>query len=227
MSARVIAIRPEPGLSDTLELGAQVGLLMEGIALSRAVPCAWDAPNPADFDAILAGSANAFRHGGEGLLTLKSLPVLAVGSATAEAAREAGFTVEHIGTGGLQGVIDQLAPQNRRLLRLSGKDHVALSLPQGIKMESPIVYAMAALPLSKSDSQKLSQGAIVVLFSAVSARHFRAECERLGLDISHLTIAALGPRIAEAAGEGWASVHHADTPDTPSLLALAQNVCQA
>ena len=45
-------------------------------------------------------SANAIRHGGAGLERLRSLPVHAVGEATAAAAREAGFAVAGIGEGG-------------------------------------------------------------------------------------------------------------------------------
>ena len=45
------------------------------------------------FDGLLLTSANAMRYGGEGLRALRGLKVYAVGEATAEAAREAGFDI--------------------------------------------------------------------------------------------------------------------------------------
>ena len=226
MNTPVIAIRPQPALSETLEQAAALDLPVTGIALSKAKPCEWVAPDPADYDAILAGSANAFRHGGKQLDALKSLPVMAVGEQTAQAARDAGFTVSHVGTGGLQGVIDGLDDKLRRLLRISGKDHVALTWPDRLTVDARIAYQMDTLPLSYGNAALLSKGAIVLLFSASSAAHFWLECERMKVSFEHISIAALGPRIAAAAGSGWAAVHTAANPKTAELLALAQQLWQ-
>lgn len=226
MTRNIIAIRPEPALSETLEIARETGISVTGIALSKAQPCKWEAPEPADYDAILAGSANAFRHGGAQLDILKSLPVMAVGEQTAKAAREAGFTVSHIGTGGLQGLIDALDDAPRRLLRISGKDHVTLTWPDDITFDTRIVYQMEALPLSFGDAETLKAGAIMLLFSASSAAHFWLECERMNVPHSAVTVAALGPRIAAAAGDGWRAVHTAANPSTAELLALAQQLWQ-
>lgn len=226
MARAIIAIRPEPSLTETLELANAAGLPVTGIALSRAVPCDWDAPNAQGYDAILAGSANAFRFGGEVLATLTSLPVLAVGEKTAEAACEAGFSVADIGSGGLQALLDNLPSGKRRLLRLAGKDRVNLDVPSGTTIDSRIVYAMDKLPLSRADAKALSAGAIVMLFSAVSAAHFRIECERMSVDFAGITLAALGPRIADAAGTGWRTIQHSEQPNAPSLLALVKSLWQ-
>ena len=117
----VLCLRPEPGLSATISHGAALGLEITGCPLSRIEPVQWDAPDPAAFDALLAGSANIFRHGGASLARLRDLPVLAVGATTATAAREAGFCVARTGRGGLQNLLDDLAlePDSpKRFLRL-------------------------------------------------------------------------------------------------------------
>ncbi len=72
----------------------------------------------------------------------------------------------------------------------------------------------------------LAEGeALVLLHSAATARHFANECDRLGLARGSITLAALGPRIAAAAGDGWAAIHIASRPDDAALLAMAQELC--
>jgi uroporphyrinogen-III synthase len=50
-----------------------------------------DRPAAEDFEAVLFTSANAPRHGGDGLAPFRALPCYAVGEATALAAAEAGL----------------------------------------------------------------------------------------------------------------------------------------
>ena len=219
-----IVTRPEPGLAATLAAGRALGLPMLGAAMTAIVPRAWDVPDPANFDAVLAGSANAFRHGGEGLVGLASLPVLAVGEATAQAARDAGFAVERTGSGGLQNVLDTLE-HPRRLLRLAGEDRVTLHPPEGTSLAERVVYAAELRPLSDSLGDAV-RGSVVLLHSARSAQHFAAECARLGIARSEVALACLGPRIAAAAGPGWAQVASAPRPEDGALLELARELCQ-
>ncbi|MBS1240071.1 MAG: uroporphyrinogen-III synthase, partial [Proteobacteria bacterium] len=61
--------------------------------------------------------------------------------------------------------------------------------------------------------------------SAEAARHFTAECDRLGLDRANIALAALGPRIAAAGGGGWREVRSAQSPREAALLALARDMC--
>ncbi|MCB2087879.1 MAG: uroporphyrinogen-III synthase [Sphingomonadaceae bacterium] len=223
--SRVIAIRPEPGCSATVKRGEQLGLPMAGFPLFEVVPVAWEQPVRAHFDGVLVGSANAFRHGGEGLEGLQHLPVYAVGEATAQAARAAGFTVAQVGAGGLQAVLDSLAGQQLALIRLAGRDHVALSPPPGIKLAERICYESRALPLPEMLVESLQGGALVLLHSAVAATHLASEVQRIGLPRGQLALACLGPRIAASAGTGWAAVVNASTPTETALLALARDMC--
>jgi uroporphyrinogen-III synthase len=223
MSDHLLALRPEPGLSATLEKARAMGLAGTGHALSQIRAVAWDCPDPARCDGLLIGSANAILHGGANLDRLKDKPVYAVGEATAEAARAAGFTVAMTGSGGLQGVLDaipEFGPTPLHLLRIAGEERIALTPPPGVTFEEVIAYRSVSLPLDPA-TKHLAGGALVLLHSAATARHFAEECERLGLNRGAISLAALGPRIAAAAGEGWAAVHTAASPDEAALLQLA------
>ncbi len=148
MSAKVLILRPEPGLCASVEAARAVGLEPLAHPLSQIRSVAWTCPDPAAIDALLIGSANAIRHGGERLAALIDKPVHAVGKATADAAREAGFTIAACGTGGLQNVLDAIAPPSR-LLRISGAEHVPLSVPSGILIDTVIAYESVDLPLTQ------------------------------------------------------------------------------
>lgn len=220
-----LALRPEPGLSATLEKARAIGLAITGHALSEICAVDWDCPDPAGFDGLLIGSANAFVHGGANLSRLAGKPVYVVGAATADAARMAGFAVAITGSGGLQGVLDTIAPPVR-LLRIAGEEHIPLVAPDGVTFAEVIAYRSVTLPLDPAAPLLASGHALVLLHSAATARHFTAECDRLALDRSGITLAALGPRIAAAAGEGWAAVHTAARPDETAMLAMSQELCK-
>lgn len=217
----LLILRPEPGNAASVAAARALGLEAIGAPLFAIVPVS--SPLPAGpFDAVLAGSANAFRHGGDVLAELTDLPVFAVGEATATAAREAGFTVAATGNGGLQAVLDAIPPGPLRLLRLAGRERVSLRPPSGIELVEQVVYAAQALPLPAALAAQVGKPAVIALHSAEAAR-------RLALLVSErrqLSLACLGPRVAEAAGSGWAAVRMAPQPDDAALLALAAEMCQ-
>ena len=90
-------IRTSSGvLADVAEDDELTLLLVESAGRYYAVPIfvieeVLQMPALDDIDGLLIGSANAIRHAGEKLEALKELLVLAVGSKTAELARESGF----------------------------------------------------------------------------------------------------------------------------------------
>ena len=47
-----------------------------------------------------------------------------------------------------------------------------------------------------------------------------------GLNRAAITLALIGPRLTDAAGQGWAAIACAETPAEAPLLALAQRLCQ-
>jgi uroporphyrinogen-III synthase len=222
----VIVLRPEPGCSATVKAASALGLDARAAPLFAVEPRDWTLPNAGDFDALLVGSANTFRHGGPHLEALRSLPAYVVGEATAEAARAAGFAIARCGTGGLQPVLD-VVPAGTRLLRLAGEERIELAAPQGVTMTEAVVYASRPRPLDPAILPELAGGALVLLHSAEAARHFASECARLGVDHSAVSLATIGPRVTAAAGEGWRAMKTAAQPSDAALLALARTMCQS
>lgn len=225
MSLPIIAIRPQPGCAATIAAGLEACLAIEGHPLFAVEPKAWDAPPVAEIDGLLIGSANAVRQGGPALDAFAGKPAHVVGAATAAAARDAGLVVVAVGSGGLQMVLDRVAP-GQVLLRLTGEEHVALAPPAGVRLVTRIAYASRPVAMDDALATQLRGGALVLLHSAEAARHFAAECDRLGVPRAGVRLAALGPRIAAAAGEGWAMLTSAEAPREGALLALAREMCQ-
>ena len=224
MSGYVLAVRPEPGLAATVAAAQAMGLNAIGYPLFEIRPRDWDCPDPASIDALLIGSANAIRHGGEGLKALTDKPVHAVGEATAEVARGAGFDIASTGTGGLQNVIDAI-PQKARLLRLAGAEHVALNPPDGITIETRIVYETVPLELPEPLRPLQDLGLTVLLHSAAAARQFAKESRRLAFNRSRISLIVIGPRVAAAVGDGWGAVHVSPAPSDQAMLEMARDMC--
>lgn len=225
MNRPLVIVRPEPGCSETLRAAEALGIEAIAAPLFGIEPVAWEPADPGQFDGILAGSANAFRHAGDGLAALRNLPVHAVGDRTAGAARAAGLGVAHVGKGSLQNLLEALTPP-LRLLRLSGEVRVDLALPDGVSVEDRVVYRAVPLDLAAEAARALSQGAVVALHSGEAARHFSGEVDRRDIGRGQIAIAALAPRIAGAAGKGWRSVRTAPRVTDDALLALAAEMCQ-
>ncbi len=220
----VLVLRPEPANTQTCRAARTMGLDAHAAPLFTYAPRRWVLP-PVRFDGLLIGSAAVLGLGGAQLTALHLLPVLAVGAATARAARAAGFTVVATGTGGMQPLADRLPPG--RYLRLTGEAHVALTAPEGAEIEDVVVYAAEPQPLSDEASALISQGeALALLHSAEAARHFGQECDSRALPRNTIALACLGPRIAEAAGPGWKKVGIAAHPANEAVLSLAGQMCQ-
>jgi uroporphyrinogen-III synthase len=216
----ILTIRAEPAASATVAAGRAVGLEIASWPLADLRPLEWALP-PGEFDGVLLGSANAIGQGGPLVDKLVDKPVYAVGEATAAAARERGFTIARTGASNLQALLDGLAGQRLRLLRIAGRERTAVVAPAGITVETVIAYESMPLPLR----ERLAGGALVLLHSAAAARHFAAECDRLGIHRRAIRLAALSERIAEAVGAGWLEVRFAAGPNEGALLALARDMC--
>jgi len=222
---RLFVIRPEPGCIATVAAARELGLTASGHPLFAVRPRKWDFPDEA-CDALLIGSANALRYAGVKRDLLRHKPVLAVGETTAAIARSANFTVVAVSEGGLQSLLDTLDPEYRCLLRLTGEERVELAPPPGVELVERVVYASEPLPMPEAFAAELREGGVVLLHSAAAARHFAAECERLEIPRAALSLACIGPRVAEAAGSGWTEIQSAAEPTDAALLALARGMCQ-
>lgn len=223
--SRIIAIRAEPSLTETIDAGRSLGLTIEPMPLFEIVPLAWSPPDPAEVDALLVGSVNTFRHGGEGLQAFRDKPVYAVGQRTADEARACGFTVAYAGDSGLQRVLDILPPP-MRFLRIGGEERVEVTPKERHTLVQRACYRVEPLAIRDSQASLLQGGGMIVLLhSAAAARHFASECDRIGILRSDLALAAIAPRVAGAAGSGWVRIEIAGSPRDDALLALARDMC--
>jgi uroporphyrinogen-III synthase len=221
----LIVIRPQPGADATAAAAAALGLTAHVFPLFAIEAVSWEPLDPSEFDALLIGSANAVRHAGPALAKFRDKPVYAVGQATAAAAREAGLTIAALGSGGLEPVLAAVTG-HARILRLAGRERVALRPPPGVVMTERVVYASNPLALPGELAKRLRSPAVVLLHSAAAAEHFARECERLALDRANLALVTIGARVTAACGTGWAALATAATPDDAALLAQARQLCQ-
>jgi len=213
---KVIVLRPEPGASETVDRAKARGLDAVAIPLFAIESLEWSAPEPAGFDALLLTSANALRFGGEQLANVRGLPVHAVGMATAEAARDAGFDIASSGDAGIERLLGSLEA-NLKLLHLCGEDRRE---PREAKQKITAVTVYRAKPVDATDLGGI-RGAIALIHSPRAGQRFA----ELVSDRGATSIAAISEAAAEAVGEGWARIEVADQPSDDALLALAARLC--
>jgi uroporphyrinogen-III synthase len=210
----VLILRPEPGNGATAARARAIGLVPVQRPLFAVGPLPWSAPDPAEFDGLLLTSANALRHGGAELARLRTLDVFAVGEATAEAARGAGFRVAMTGAGGVDALLAAL-PGQRRLLHLTGVDHRRAHSRHLVMAQA--VYLAAPL------APDIPTGEVVALVHSPRAGARFADRVR---DRSAIAIAAISAAAARACGAGWGSLNWVDLPSDSDLLALGARLCQ-
>ncbi len=211
---KLLLLRPEPGLSASAQRAREMGLEVIACSLFEIVPIEWEAPNPADYDALLLTSANAIRHGGPVMMSMKSLPVHAVGQATAAAARESGFQVETVGDCDVADLLTNLPP-SLRLLHLAGEDHREI---EDAGIDPLIVYRSAVI----TDPQLPPLEGLIIAIHSPRAGKRLAE---LTTHRSQTAIAAISAAAAEACDGGWERIETAVEPNDKSLLALAAMLC--
>lgn len=210
-------LRPEPGASATVAGARAMGLDAFAMPLFAVEPVAWDAPDPSEFDALLLTSANALRHGGSGLEQLLGLPVYAVGQATADAARGAGFAIAGTGDAGVEALLSSI-PGNARLLHLCGEHRTATAA-------APAVPVYRSLELPPPEDLRGLEGQVVAVHSPRAGWRLTELVDQAGIDRTSIRVAAISEAAAKAAGDGWAMCNAAETPDDPALLALAARLC--
>jgi uroporphyrinogen-III synthase len=216
----VLVLRPEPGASATAKRARKIGLRPVVLPLFLVRPVEWTAPEPSSFDALLLTSANAVRMGGIQLERLSGLRVHAVGEATAQAARGAGFDIASSGDAGIERLLDSLAP-DLKLLHLCGEDRrQADDARQSI---TPlVVYRSTALPGVNLDA---AEGAVVLIHSPRAGRRFAELVDAAQVVRGAIAIAAISATAAAALGEGWEAIEIAERPADDELLVLAARLC--
>ncbi len=189
--------------------------------------------------AVLATSANGVRALAR-MSARRDLPVLAVGDATARAAREAGFervasaagTVERLAAL----VVETRSPSDGCLLHVAGTrvagDLQELLSARGFLVRRVVGYhAKTSEGLSAAGAEAVAAGDIdgVLFFSPRTARTFVSLALKAGLGDAcrRVTVYCLSAAVAERAVErsddlGWRRVAVAARPDEASLLELLE-----
>ncbi len=215
-ACRVLVLRPMPGNAETVGRLAKLGVAAISAPLFAVEPVDWVPPPVADLDALLLTSANAVRHAGGGLATVRDFPAWCVGETTAAAARGAGLTVARVGA---EGVTALIAGTSQQLLWLCGEERTTLLLQDEQRIAAIPVYRSAELPFPTA---ALEHAGVAMLHSARAARRLAA----LVPDRASIAIVAISADVAAAAGEGWRSVAVAAHPSDAEMVAIAAKLCQ-
>lgn len=203
MSRPLLVLRPEPGASATAGRARALGLSPIVAPLFEIVPVAWHPPDPARFEAVAMTSANAARHAGAALAHYAHLPLFAVGEATAEAARKAGFTCVTAGDADAA-ALQPLLPA--RTLHIAGEDHRRLG------GDTVIVYRSVLRELPD-----LPSNAVALLHSPRAAAAF---------DRPVHAIVAISAATRDAVRTDAAIVAVAECPTDDAMLAIAARLCE-
>jgi uroporphyrinogen-III synthase len=219
---KLIIIRPQPGADATAKRATALGIRTTVAPLFDLRPVEWALPTTRNYDALMITSANALTYGGPALGHLRDLPVLAVGNATAEHAQAYGFKIAATGNSGVTDLLEMPEANGfRNILWLAGADHMAITPPAPIRVDSVVVYESFALPPPDTLSAALNTPAVTALHSPRAARIFNLLCDDLDIDKAQQSLVTLSPAIAQAAGGGWRAVAVADHPNDNALLSAA------
>lgn len=231
---RLLVTRPEPDAARTAQTLRSRGHDALIAPLMRIEPVA--AALAGEWSAVLMTSANAARALEGRAPELRRLPVFAVGDATAQAAREAGFA-DVTSVGGFRGtlvdfVVARLGGRSDRLLYVAGEhragDLAGDLLRHGITVRVPVVYrAVTADVLPADAARALAAGEIdaVLHYSRRSAATAWRLIEQAGLLNAALSLAhyCLSADVA-APLRGAARVHVASAPHEAALIDLVGRV---
>lgn len=219
MNRPFAVLRPEPGNRIMAAAVEAHGRSAIRLPLFEIAPIAWEAPDPAAFDALVLTSANAVRQGGSELFKLRSLPVHAVGASTAESAERAGFRVVQVGRSGASELVRHAdAAGVRRALHLAGRERT-LEVG-GIISGITTVYASEELPISEKAAARL-RGSIALVQSARAGERLGEIVDAHGLDRGQIGLVAMSEACARAAGAGWKIVRVAREPSPEAVLDAA------
>jgi uroporphyrinogen-III synthase len=231
---RVLVTRPQPGADATARRLAALG--HEAVVLPLTTTVALD-PGPLDLtgiDAVVATSAAAIRHAPAGLLaSIRGLSIHAVGAATAQAAREEGFSKvaePFADADTLAAGLPARAPAGTRLLYLTGRLRTgALGLrleATGLRTELVEVYDTVADDTAFAEAgdsiggAPLDAGLVYSAYGAALLSRLAARPE-LADRFAATRAICISARVAEALEEPLAARSEAAaSPDEAAMFAL-------
>ncbi len=224
---KLLILRPRPGADESAGRAVAKGLEPVVAPLFTIWPLDWEAPDADGIEAVLMTSANGARHAGEQVRAFTTLPCYAVGEASAEAARAAGFRDVRPGRSDGAATIARMAADGiARALHLCGRDHIEVAHPQ-VALIRRLVYAAEAVDaLPPPALQAIEDGAVAMLHSPRAGRLFASLADEAGLERERIRLAAISEAAAEAAGSGWKNMVIAAAPSDHALLEVAAQLCQ-
>lgn len=218
----MLVLRPEPGATATARRIAAMGGRAIVAPLFAIEPIAWTPPPPERFDALMLTSANAVRLAGDDLALYLRLPAYVVGKSTAGVLREVGFGPLRVGDGNAADLLAAIEAEGcRSILHLTGEDFRDVAPGEAAIAHVPVYRARAVTELPEAAVSAIEEGAVALLHSPRAARVFARFVDPAGL-----SIAAISPAAAEAAGPGWRAVAVAAQPSDEALLAAAARLCE-
>lgn len=230
--ARVLVTRPEPSAARTARTLLQRGFAPLVLPLTQTRALAADPPDQS-FDLTAITSANAVRHASPALIaSLHDVPVVAVGSRTAEMARAAGFRdVEEAGGTAEAMAVHLLARTTpaTRIAYLCGSPRKPL-LEQRLRqagrpVDAVETYATVRLALHPTERVALESGFDAALvYSAESALALVDVLVGVeGANWRKAAFVCLSADVARALPDAL-RIMIAATPDETSLLASLENL---
>ena len=222
---KILVTRPLPGGEATAARLRASGCEVVVAPLLAIEAAGWQAPEMPP-TAIMLTSAAAARFAAPAAVTLRCLPVWTVGTATAAAARAAGFVDVRDGGGSAQALVDTVAAAGvTGILHLAGHDRTAVVVPPGLAITTRTVYRAVLQPLVTVFGT-VRDADWVLLYSARTAAHFAAEIDRLEYPRAAIAIAAISPAALATAGPGWGKTVAAAAANEDALLAAIGLLCQ-
>lgn len=230
---RLMITRPETDAGPLAAALAAMGVETIIEPMLRIIIADGPPPSLHGVQAVLVTSANGVRA-----LTQRdpprSVPVFAVGAATAEAARNAGFTTVEAAGGDVDSLADlvrhRLMPAGGALLHVAGSvvagDLGGALRPFGFTYRREVLYeARPVEGLSEAGESVLRHGGLhgVVLYSPRTARIFGEVVVKAALTdrCRGLTAFCLSTAVAKSAATlEWRRVATTARPDQPSMIAL-------
>jgi uroporphyrinogen-III synthase len=233
---RLLVTRPEP---DALRLKAALEARGHAATVEPLLQVSFDDPEPIDLDgvqALIATSRNALRalKSHPALADARTLPLFAVGEATANEARTLGFAIVVSGAGNAEELVvhmmSALDPAGGLLLHLAGEtlagDLAGALETHGFRVVRSVIYRMlSSAALSEDTFEQLAMGEIqgVILLSPRTAHIYASLMRKQGLASIARTLAhfCLSPAVARQLEPlGAVPTQVAATPRLEEVLAL-------
>jgi len=216
-----IIVRPEPGNQATAEAARALGLSVIAAPLYSIIPVEFNIDLSISYDAILITSSNSIRTSLPVLKQLTHLPLLAVGKASAQAARKAGFETIITGDADGQALGTQAVKLGfRHVLHLVGDPYKPVRV-EGLTCDERTAYRETELPLPPKLEVALQSPCVILAHSPRAARRLSELAGAKGAS----SLSALSGQVAEAAGEGWKHLLWPERPSADAMLGLAAPLC--